>query len=107
NSANNQIGGIQPGQRNVITGNREDGVHIFGASSSGNQIQGNYLGLAASGLSRVAEAIGNGGAGVNIDSSPGNVIGGSAAAPGTDAGNVISGNTASGIVMTNVTGGHI
>lgn len=48
--ANNRIGGLNPGERNVISGNNRDGVEISHDSGTvGNQIVGNFIGLAAAG----------------------------------------------------------
>lgn len=91
-SANNQIGGTTVAARNVISGNLGTGgggVSITGITAGGNVIQGNYIGTDATGTTRVS----NSGRGIVIRGSPNNLIGGTA--PG--AGNVISGNGASGI----------
>jgi parallel beta-helix repeat protein len=45
----NLVGGTEPGAGNVISGNNSDGVLIFGATATGNQVQGNYIGTDASG----------------------------------------------------------
>ena len=48
--ANNQIGGLNPGERNVISGNNRDGVEIsHDTGTRGNHIVGNFIGLAAAG----------------------------------------------------------
>jgi hypothetical protein len=88
-SSANRIGGLTPAQRNVISGNAVDGIVIIGAGSSGNLIQGNYIGTNAAG----SAAIPNGFHGVSISASPGNTVGGSAAG----AGNVLSGNLSNGV----------
>jgi hypothetical protein len=45
-AARNQIGGTQPGERNVLSGNRRSGVELsYGATNAGNHIAGNYIGL--------------------------------------------------------------
>jgi hypothetical protein len=51
-SANNLVGGVTPGARNVISGNGNIGVDIRG---SGNKLQGNFIGTDFSGT----EALGN------------------------------------------------
>ena len=92
NVANTVIGGTTAAGRNVISGNTSDGIQVAGASATGTLIQGNYIGTNASGTS----GIGNGSAGVNIQSSAtGNTIGGAAAG----AGNVISGNLTFGVFV--------
>ena len=49
NSANNLIGGTTAAARNVIAGNRGVGVYIANPLSTGNQVQGNYIGTDATG----------------------------------------------------------
>ena len=46
----NTIGGTTPSARNIIAGNLGDGVRVFGFTT-GNLIQGNYIGLDVSGAS--------------------------------------------------------
>ena len=90
-SANNTVGGTMPGERNVISGNANCGIEFYGGSATGNVVQGNYLGLASNGVSKLGNGYGGGfGAGVYLGSlARGNAIGG--AAPG--ARNVIADNT--------------
>lgn len=83
NSVGDQIGGIAAGVGNVIAGNTFDGIFIFVGGSTGDTIQGNFIGTDATGT----VAVPNGDAGVFIQSAANVVIGG----PNT-AGNVISGN---------------
>jgi hypothetical protein len=86
---NNTIGGASPSQRNVISGNWNQGIWIGNGGTNYNVVQGNYVGTDASG----SAAIPNGG-GVAISSgAQNNTIGGTS--PGE--GNVISGNTWDGI----------
>lgn len=93
---NNLIGGTTAGARNIISANglatpRRSGLHITsapGTSTTGNVVQGNYIGTDAAGTT----ALGNGRGGVTINFASGNTIGGSA--PG--ARNVISGNESDG-----------
>ncbi|MEW6209570.1 MAG: hypothetical protein AB1631_14470, partial [Acidobacteriota bacterium] len=86
-SGNNTIGGAVAGARNVISGNGA-GIQMFGDRSTGNQIQGNYIGTDLSG----ARALGNG-TGIVVTDAPGNVIGGASA----ETRNVISGNRGHGV----------
>jgi hypothetical protein len=88
---NNLIGGTTVGARNVISGNRDDGVQLSGYGATGNLVQGNYIGTDASG----AAPLGNGGHGVVIINAPANTIGGGEAG----AANVIGGNRAFGIFI--------
>ncbi len=84
-SAHNTIGGLGPGQRNVIGGNASYGVYLEGSDAHDNLVQGNWIGLDASG-----EAAHPNGVGVSIyNTAHNNVIGGLA----EGSGNVISGNT--------------
>jgi len=98
---NNLVGGETTGDRNVISGNEEDGVSIGGRGTMYNTISGNYIGTDASG----AKALGNArhgvfapdGGGPNIIG-PGNIIAyngeGGVRAQGPDTlGNTISGNS--------------
>jgi CSLREA domain-containing protein len=84
NSANNTIGGASTGARNVISGNRRHGVHLGGPGSTGNVIQGNFIGTDSSGSALLSNAF----TGVHLENgASGNTIGGAA----VGAGNVISG----------------
>ena len=51
-AANNTIGGTTVSARDVISGNYWDGVHIVGGGTSGNVVEGDYLGVTASGSAR-------------------------------------------------------
>lgn len=89
-ASNNMIGGITPDARNVISGNGSQGVRILGGSSD-NSVQGNFIGIDASGL----VAAGNVNEGVFLNT-PDNVVGGMT--PG--ARNIISGSlNASGVAL--------
>ena len=84
-------GSDMPAARNIISGNGGDGIRI---ADNGivNRITGNYIGVAADGVS----ALGNTGNGVTIASgSASNIIGG----PETNAGNTIAFN-ANGVVLS-------
>jgi hypothetical protein len=87
----NVIGGILPGGGNVIAGNGQQGVWLVGTGGNvtGNAVQGNLIGLDATG----ASSLPNGNAGVGVSSAAANQIGGTAAA----ARNVISANGDAGI----------
>ena len=90
-ASNNTIGGTASGAGNVISGNTGgsgvDGIEV--ELSSGNFIQGNYIGIDVTGTLD----LGNGGNGILIDRSSTTTIGGTLAA----ARNVISGNNTAGI----------
>jgi len=97
----NRVGGTTIPQRNVISGNGglglEGGVLIYGETGVGNVVQGNFIGLDATGMN----PIGNIGRGVAIHFASYNLIGGDQ--PG--AGNLISSNRASGVrIMSGSTG---
>ncbi len=93
-TADNQIGGVVSGARNVISGNAsDDGVEIVGAAASGNIIQGNYIGLDALGRAELGNFL----TGVSIENANDNLVGGNV--PG--AGNVIGGNSKDGIEIQN------
>lgn len=81
----NIIGGTVPGARNVISGNNLAGVFFAGTTTSGNIVEGNYIGTDITGTRAVPNTL----AGIYMPfGTPGNLIGGATAA----AGNVISGN---------------
>jgi titin len=79
----NTIGGTMATARNVISDNKY-GVLIQGTETTGNLVQGNFIGTGADGTT----ALGNEWDGVVVFWAPGNTIGGTA--PG--ARNIISGN---------------
>ncbi len=94
-ASSNTIGGATPGAANVISANGSaanftDGVNIYGASSSNNLIQGNFIGTNSAGTS----ALPNGWDGLDIGSGANsNTVGGTTAA----ARNIISGNFSAGV----------
>jgi CSLREA domain-containing protein len=67
-ASNNTVGGSGSFDFNVISGNSGDGILISDSGTSGNSIEGNFIGTAASGT----VAIGNAGSGVKIQSSASN-----------------------------------
>ena len=86
----NTIGGSQPGEGNVISGNHLDGV-LMDAGASGNVVQGNFIGTDATGSADLGNTL----SGVSIISAPNNTVGGAQAGEG----NVISGNDRAGIYI--------
>jgi hypothetical protein len=94
-ASNNTIGGTTPGARNVISGNAQDGIHLQDAATRTNAIEGNYLGLDASGTFAIGPSIGAQ-FGIFIQDSLNTIIGGTTAG----AGNVISGNSGAGIITS-------
>jgi hypothetical protein len=90
-ASSNLIGGAGPGAGNVISGNGQSGIYFISGSLASNLVQGNYIGVNANGT----VALGNTQDGVTINGASGNTIGGATAA----ARNVISGNSASGVLI--------
>ncbi len=99
NSAFNVIGGTNGTNRNVISGNNQQGVHLGGTNSFGNQVLGNFIGLGAVGSNAVA----NSQNGVLVFNARSNIIGGTI----SGARNFISGNTSDGIELTSATNNTI
>ena len=103
-SPGNQIGGASGNKKgngglpftlgNLISGNNT-GIFIYG--TSGNVVQGNYIGISATGTN----ALGNNNTGVTIYGGSGNLIGG----PGS-ARNFISGNGTSGVFLNGAGAGQ-
>jgi CSLREA domain-containing protein len=95
------VGGASPAARNVISGNTGDGVFISGPTTTGNVVQGNYIGTDTHGV----VDLGNSAGGVHVSNSAGNSIGGTAGTtPGglcSGACNLISGNQTFGVRIDN------
>jgi parallel beta-helix repeat protein len=90
---NNIIGGVADAERNIISGNKEDGVRILSLNTNqlkaihqNNQVIGNYVGTDVGGMN----ALPNGRNGVRIEGGDSNII---------DR-NVIAGNTDAGVYIT-------
>lgn len=100
---NNTIGGTTSADANEIVENRDHGVVIQDAGTSGNVVEGNFIGVnilpAASGIHNLA----NVGDGVFIDTASNNTIGGTV----SGAGNTIAFNTGAGVFVNNATGNSI
>jgi hypothetical protein len=85
NSSGNTIGGTTSSARNIISGNAFDGILISQSGSTGNLVQGNYIGTNVSANASVANTRN----GIFIsESASGNTVGGTVAG----ARNIISGN---------------
>jgi CSLREA domain-containing protein len=97
-AAGTLVGGTEAGQGNLISGNTYGGVGINHSETTGTVVLGNYIGANRDGDT----ALPNGGDGVYISASQ-STIGG--AEPG--AGNLISGNWASGVAIVNGGTGNI
>ncbi|HMC12126.1 MAG TPA: hypothetical protein VKH44_12585, partial [Pirellulaceae bacterium] len=89
NASSNLVGSTDPADRNIVSGNAIDGIHIIGsliAPAIGNLIQGNFVGVAADGVSNVGNrtepapapgaAEGNNLFGIEISGGNLNIIGG-------------------------------
>lgn len=90
-SSANIIGGTSDGARNLISGNRQDGIYLVGAAAVGNFVQGNFIGTRVGGTN----GLGNSRAGIGISGAPGNIIGGTI----SGAGNLLSANGDAGIYL--------
>lgn len=111
-TASNTVGGQQPGERNVFSGNLGAGIFITGGGSYSNRVIGNNIGSNATGTA----AIPNTKMGLGIGYSPGiqpahdNIIG---TTTGKTTGkcdgecNIISGNSANGILLSSSAGNVI
>lgn len=91
------IGGSTANERNVISGNAGNGIHILASGAVSTTVTGNFIGVNAAGNT----ALGNSLDGILIANAPGAVIGGAAglAANGPCQGmcNLIAGNVGDGI----------
>jgi Ca2+-binding RTX toxin-like protein len=96
-SPGNTLGGTLGGSRNVISGNTLGGIFLNGAT--GELVQDNLIGTDITG----GQPVPNGGAGVSVDPSANNTIGGEAA----KAGNIIAYNQGAGVSVTSSTGDRI
>lgn len=83
------IGGIVPGQGNLISGNSQHGITIFATNTGDNTVKGNLIGTDISGLN----ALPNQRHGINFHAVSRTTIGGLVPA----ARNILSGNGSSGI----------
>ena len=89
-ASDNTVGGTTSAARNVISGNDDDGVQLSGSGTSGNVVEGNYIGTDVAGTANR----GNNSDGVTIESgATGNTIGGNLAG----AGNLIAFNGGDGV----------
>jgi titin len=95
NGSNNLIGGTTAQARNLISGNGYTGIRILGGNA--NQVQGNYIGTDVTGTLALGNAYGV------ILQGGHSLIGGTAAG----AGNLISGNQDSGVLLDGVGGNQV
>ena len=97
-STDNVVGGTTAAARNVISANQLRGVHI--TSSSGNLVEGNYIGTDVTGT----KPLGNGDSNVLIDGgSSDNVIGGTT----SGAGNTIAYSGQNGVHLDDASTGNL
>ncbi len=82
-SENNQIGGANEGERNLISGHLDVGIKIQNSNTSGNRVLGNYIGTDSTGTAWLGNL-----SGVFIIFARNNQIGGAKEGEG----NLISGN---------------
>lgn len=95
-TTNNMIGGTDSGDGNLISGNGAAGVEISGIDTTGNDVQGNLIGADATGEAALPNGMGI----AIVLGASGNLIGGSRAGASFAApGNLISGNTAAGVLV--------
>ena len=95
-SSNNQIGGSQPFEANLILRNARHGILVRGTQVSGVNIRGNFIGVSSpTGLGNFT--FGNVGDGIHVNAASSLTIGGTGA---TDD-NVISANGRHGIALRN------
>lgn len=97
-SIGNVVGGNTLAARNIISGNRQDGV-FCAPNSVGNLVQGNWIGVDATG----AKALGNIMSGIAMDGARSNIVGGLEA----PLGNLISGNGFHGVSFSNRSSGNV
>lgn len=92
NSSATTIGGAAANEGNLISGNSQMGITVVNLSNN-PVIKGNKIGTNLAGTAAIANTV----HGINIDNSAGAIIGGGLSGEG----NLISGNTQTGIVLTN------
>ena len=90
-ATSNTIGGTVTAARDIISNGSQWGVYIEDSGTSGNLVEGDFIGTDATGT----VALSNGAVGVEVDGANLNTVGGTTAG----AGNVISGNMETGVVV--------
>ena len=94
------LAALLSGAGNVISGNNFSGVHISGATTSLNRLQGNRIGVAATS----AAPVGNGADGVFIGA---DAVNNRVGAKAAGAGNVIAFNVGAGVAIFSGTGNSV
>lgn len=97
------IGGLNPEDRNIISGNTDGSSAAGGYPSTGWVIQGNYIGVGADGITAIPNSTVSGSGAFSIDDCSDVLVGGDQ--PGSA--NVISGNLSYGLAPHNSPGTHI
>ena len=92
----NLVGGLTEGARNLVAGNGNAGVAVDDAASTGNQLLGNWIGLAGDGGS----ALGNQHNGINVNGATGTIIGNGSAGGR----NLVASSGLNGIGLSQATG---
>lgn len=90
-ASGNEIGGLEAGAGNLISGNRQSGVYLLGPAAENNRVRGNRIGLNAAGTA----ALPNRQDGVTLFHAAANWLGD--CRPG--GANIISGNGESGVYL--------
>ncbi|MBL0175460.1 MAG: right-handed parallel beta-helix repeat-containing protein [Ignavibacteria bacterium] len=91
-SPGNRIGGLGAFYGNLVSGNMREGISVTGQECVGTTIQGNLVGVDRN----ANKPVPNGRNGIALTDAHNAVIGG----PVTGAGNVVSGNTLNGLLLT-------
>jgi hypothetical protein len=87
------IGGTQPNEGNVISGNINQGIRFFAPTSAGNQVLGNIIGPQRDGVTKLVGSTQNIGIWIHLSSN--NTIGGAA----DGAGNIIAFHATEAVVV--------
>ncbi len=87
---NNRVGGTTSAEANEIAGNNLGGVQLADSGTTGNRVEGNWIGRSSGG-----QVFANSSGVEVVQGAAGNVVGGTAAG----AGNTITGNTFHGVVV--------
>jgi len=95
-ASGNTIGGTSPGARNVVSGNDANGIELVGPGTTGNVVEGNYVGIDVGVQLPPIDPVRNAGVGILVaGGASGNTIGG----PTAGARNVISASGADGVAV--------
>ncbi len=98
NAPQNRIGGDDASQGNLISGNVEQNIQIFGKEAVQNTISGNTIGPNIDGTASLSENA----VGVGVVFASRNRIGGQTGMPGSAPGNLISGNGLGGVLLAGI-----